>query len=88
MDRLFAAPGAGSALVAVAAGAFGAHALRALLAPHQLAAFETGARYQMYHARVRRRDPRRRAVLSRRLGQPGAGHVAGLTPTFSLISTP
>jgi uncharacterized membrane protein YgdD (TMEM256/DUF423 family) len=34
----------------VAAGAFGAHALRARLAPEMLAAFETGARYQMYHA--------------------------------------
>ncbi len=50
MDRMFAALGAVSALVAVAAGAFGAHALRARLAPDQLAAFETGARYQMYHA--------------------------------------
>ena len=35
---------------AVAAGAFGAHALRARLAPEMLAVFETGARYQMYHA--------------------------------------
>jgi len=50
MDRTFAALGAVSALAAVAAGAFGAHALRAHLAPDQLAAFETGARYQMYHA--------------------------------------
>jgi len=50
MDRLFAALGALSALVAVAAGAFGAHALRARLTPDQLATFETGARYQMYHA--------------------------------------
>ena len=50
MDRTFAALGAVSALVAVAAGAFGAHALRARLAPELLAAFETGARYQMYHA--------------------------------------
>ncbi len=50
MDRLFAALGAVSALLAVAAGAFGAHALRARPAPDQLAAFETGARYQMYHA--------------------------------------
>src|SRR5205807_9514603 len=49
MDRTLAALGAVSALVAVAAGAFGAHALRARLAPDQLAAFETGARYQMYH---------------------------------------
>ena len=50
VDRLFFALGAGSALLAVAAGAFGAHALRARLAPDLLAAFETGARYQMYHA--------------------------------------
>src|SRR5207244_11127906 len=50
MDRLFAALGATSALWAVAAGAFGDHALRARLAPDLLTAFETGARYQMYHA--------------------------------------
>src|SRR5690242_20726444 len=35
---------------AVAAGAFGAHALQARLDPHALQVFETGARYQMYHA--------------------------------------
>lgn len=50
MDRLFFSLGAGSAFIAVAAGAFGAHALRARLSPELLAAFETGARYQMYHA--------------------------------------
>jgi uncharacterized membrane protein YgdD (TMEM256/DUF423 family) len=50
MDRLFITLGAASALLAVAAGAFGAHALRGLLAPNLLDAFETGARYQMYHA--------------------------------------
>ena len=50
MDRLFFGLGAGSALLSVAAGAFGAHAVRARLAPDLLAAFETGARYQMYHA--------------------------------------
>lgn len=50
MDRLFAALGAASALIAVAAGAFGAHALRARLAPDSLATFETAVRYQMYHA--------------------------------------
>src|SRR5213075_2169023 len=50
MDRAFALAGAVSAFIAVAAGAFGAHALRARLAPELLAAFETGARYQMYHA--------------------------------------
>lgn len=50
MDRLFAVLGAASAGVAVAAGAFGAHLLRDRLPPDLLAAFETGARYQMYHA--------------------------------------
>jgi uncharacterized membrane protein YgdD (TMEM256/DUF423 family) len=49
-DRLFLALGAWSAFLAVAAGAFGAHALRARLTPDLLAVFETGARYQMYHA--------------------------------------
>ena len=34
----------------MAAGAFGAHALRARLSPADLATFETAARYQMYHA--------------------------------------
>ena len=49
-DRLFFLLGSLSALVGVAAGAFGAHALRARLAPDLLAVFETAARYQMYHA--------------------------------------
>jgi len=35
---------------AVAAGAFGAHALRDALPADALAVFETAARYQMYHA--------------------------------------
>ncbi len=50
MERTFLALGALSAFVSVAAGAFGAHALRARLAPDLLAVFETGARYQMFHA--------------------------------------
>jgi uncharacterized membrane protein YgdD (TMEM256/DUF423 family) len=50
MDRTFFALGSLSAGIAVAAGAFGAHALRARLSPADLATFETGARYQMYHA--------------------------------------
>jgi uncharacterized membrane protein YgdD (TMEM256/DUF423 family) len=50
MDRTFVALGALSAGLAVAAGAFGAHGLRARLSPEMLAIFETGARYQMYHA--------------------------------------
>ncbi len=50
MDRLFASAGATLALVGVAFGAFGAHALRARVSPEDLAIFETGVRYQMYHA--------------------------------------
>ncbi len=49
-DRLFAALGAVSGLLAVAGGAFGAHALRARLTPELLTIFETGVRYHMYHA--------------------------------------
>lgn len=49
-ERIFTAAGAISALIAVVGGAFGAHALRDRLTPELLAAFETGARYQMYHA--------------------------------------
>jgi uncharacterized membrane protein YgdD (TMEM256/DUF423 family) len=50
MDRVFLGCGAVSGMIAVAAGAFGAHALRARLTPEHLAIFETGARYQIYHA--------------------------------------
>jgi uncharacterized membrane protein YgdD (TMEM256/DUF423 family) len=50
MDRLFFAIGALSAFAGVAAGAFGAHALRVRLSPEYLGIFETAARYQMYHA--------------------------------------
>ena len=39
-----------SGFVAVAAGAFGAHALKTRVPPDLLTVFETGARYQMYHA--------------------------------------
>lgn len=48
--RVFLQIGALSAGLAVAAGAFGAHALRAKLEPRMLEVFETAARYQMYHA--------------------------------------
>ena len=42
--------GAISALIAVAAGAFGAHALKERLSENLLNAFEVGVRYQFYHA--------------------------------------
>lgn len=50
IERLFVTLGAVSGFIAVGAGAFGAHALRARLAPDLLTVFETAARYQMYHA--------------------------------------
>ena len=50
MTRTFFALGTALAFLAVAAGAFGAHGLRSRLSPDLLAAFETGARYHMYHA--------------------------------------
>jgi uncharacterized membrane protein YgdD (TMEM256/DUF423 family) len=48
--RAFAAAGALFALTGVAAGAFGAHALKAWIPADRLAVFETGARYQLLHA--------------------------------------
>jgi uncharacterized membrane protein YgdD (TMEM256/DUF423 family) len=50
MSRLFFGLGAGFAFLAVMLGAFGAHALRGKLEPRMLEVFETGVRYQLYHA--------------------------------------
>jgi uncharacterized membrane protein YgdD (TMEM256/DUF423 family) len=50
MARTFFLAGALAGLVGVAFGAFGAHGLRGRLSPEMLAVFETGVRYQMYHA--------------------------------------
>jgi uncharacterized membrane protein YgdD (TMEM256/DUF423 family) len=50
MDRLFFIMGAISALIGVAAGAFGAHSLRGRLDADMLTIFEVGVRYQLYHA--------------------------------------
>ena len=50
MDRVFFGLGSVSALLAVAAGAFGAHTLKGWLSPESMAIFETAVRYQMYHA--------------------------------------
>ncbi|HEY4101336.1 MAG TPA: DUF423 domain-containing protein [Gemmatimonadales bacterium] len=49
-SRLAATVGATFGALAVMLGAFGAHALRARLSPGDLEIFETGVRYQMYHA--------------------------------------
>jgi uncharacterized membrane protein YgdD (TMEM256/DUF423 family) len=50
MERHFFALGSLSALIGVAAGAFGAHALKARLPPELLIAFETAVRYQLVHS--------------------------------------
>ncbi|MCA1647794.1 MAG: DUF423 domain-containing protein [Chloroflexi bacterium] len=50
MDRLFLTLAAVSACLAVAAGAFGTHALRDRLSADMLQVFQTGVTYQMYHA--------------------------------------
>ena len=47
---LFGVLGAVFGFLGVAAGAFGAHALRDTLPPDRLQVFETGARYQLIHA--------------------------------------
>lgn len=46
---LFAVIAAVSGFLAVALGAFGAHALESRLEPDLLEVFETGVRYQFYH---------------------------------------
>ncbi len=48
--RLWLGIAAVNGALAVAAGAFGAHGLKAMLSPDMLAVFEAGARYHMVHA--------------------------------------
>ena len=50
MDKRFLVAGSSFGLLAVILGAFGAHALQEHLSANQIATFETGVRYQMYHA--------------------------------------
>ena len=50
MERRFFALGSLSAMIGVAAGAFGAHALKTRLTADLLIAFETGVRYQLVHS--------------------------------------
>lgn len=50
MDRKLLIAGAFFGMTAIVLGAFGAHALRQILNAEQLQTFETGIKYQMYHA--------------------------------------
>ncbi|MBP1154532.1 MULTISPECIES: DUF423 domain-containing protein [unclassified Paenibacillus] len=50
MNRVFVAIGSICALLSVAFGAFGAHALKEWLTPGMLANYQTGVQYQMMHS--------------------------------------
>ncbi|MCF6131175.1 DUF423 domain-containing protein [Flavobacterium wongokense] len=50
MERKITSVAAFLGLTAIILGAFGAHALKRYLSVEQLSAFETGVKYQMYHA--------------------------------------
>jgi uncharacterized membrane protein YgdD (TMEM256/DUF423 family) len=67
--RIFLAAGGVAALLAVALGAFGAHALKSRLAPEMLAVWHTGIEYHLFHS----------------LGLVAAGLVAAQLPESSLI---
>jgi uncharacterized membrane protein YgdD (TMEM256/DUF423 family) len=69
-----------AAFLGVAAGAFGAHALRSRLSPDLLSVFEVAVRYQMYHAL---------ALVLVGLGDgrlsPGAARLAGILFTGGIV---
>lgn len=50
MEKKIISTGAIFGMIAIILGAFGAHALKKVLSVEQLYTFETGVRYQMYHA--------------------------------------
>jgi len=50
MDRKIITTAAFLGMTAIVLGAFGAHALKKILNLEQLNTFETGVKYQMYHA--------------------------------------
>lgn len=69
MFKLFVSLGSINALIAVALGAFGAHALKSRLTPDMLSVFETGVQYHFYHA----------------LGLLAVGLIAAHLPNSSLV---
>jgi len=50
MNRKITATAAILGMIAIILGAFGAHALKKVLTIEELGTFETGVKYQMYHA--------------------------------------
>ncbi|MEF3077477.1 DUF423 domain-containing protein [Winogradskyella poriferorum] len=51
-QQIFIITGALFGMLSIIFGAFGAHALKKILSEDQLKSFETGVKYQMYHAIV------------------------------------
>lgn len=49
MNRKIVITGAFLVVIGIILGAFGAHVLKEYLKPEQLASYETGVRYQIYH---------------------------------------
>ena len=72
MNRTFLLIGAAFGFLGVTFGAFGAHALRSRLSPDMLSVFETGVRYQMYHALAI-------LVVASAMGHFGNARLLGLT---------
>lgn len=52
MNQIALLSGSSLGLLAVVFGAFGAHMLKKILSTNQLKSFETGVKYQIYHAIV------------------------------------
>ena len=50
MERKITSSGVILGMTAIILGAFGAHALKKMLTAEELVTFETGVKYQMYHA--------------------------------------
>jgi uncharacterized membrane protein YgdD (TMEM256/DUF423 family) len=93
--RWLAAAGALFALAAVAAGAFGAHALKSRLAIDRLGTFETAVRYQGLHALalfacawVLQSWPSRMAVAAGICFAVGIGLFCGSLYALALLDEP
>jgi uncharacterized membrane protein YgdD (TMEM256/DUF423 family) len=71
-DRHFIALGASNMFIAVASGAFGAHALKQIINSEMLAIWQTAVQYHMFHAlaliAVGLLYPRYGATLMKRVG--------------------
>ena len=50
MDRKIILTATVFGAIAIVLGAFGAHGLKSLISPESITVFETGVKYQMYHA--------------------------------------